>query len=195
MSLPFATLVDLLHERAQRQPDQMAYTFLVDALADGEDASLTLSYAELDTQARAIAAHLQQRTNRGDRALLAYPSGLPFLAALFGCLYADVIPVPTSIPYHQRPDIRFQSIVADAKPVSVLTEASILPLIQTQVQKAATTTAPWCLSTFSRNTRTTYGSRARSEALAASSSAWYETVPPAASSVRMPTSCLSVTSA
>jgi acyl-CoA synthetase (AMP-forming)/AMP-acid ligase II/lauroyl/myristoyl acyltransferase/acyl carrier protein len=147
MSLPFATLVDLLHERAQRQPDQMAYTFLADGLADGEDVSLTLSYAELDTQARAIAAHLQQRTNRGDRALLAYPSGLPFLAAFFGCLYADVIPVPTSIPYHQRPDIRFQSIVADAKPVSVLTETSILPLIQTQIQGAATTTPPWCLST------------------------------------------------
>jgi hypothetical protein len=47
-----ATLVDLLRWRAQCQPQQQAYTFLV----DGETAEVSLTYAELDRQARTIGA-------------------------------------------------------------------------------------------------------------------------------------------
>src|SRR4051812_9570151 len=42
-----ATLVELLRRRAQQQPDQLAYTFLV----DGETTEARLTYAELDQQA------------------------------------------------------------------------------------------------------------------------------------------------
>jgi acyl-CoA synthetase (AMP-forming)/AMP-acid ligase II len=78
----FSTLVELLRFRAQNQPEQKAYTFLV----DGETQELSLTYSQLDLQARAIAAHLQSETAAGERVLLLYPPGLEFIAAFFGCL-------------------------------------------------------------------------------------------------------------
>ena len=60
----FSTLVDLLHYRAHYQPDKQAYIFL----QNGETESGSLTYGELDRQARAIASHLQQW--QGERALL-----------------------------------------------------------------------------------------------------------------------------
>ena len=49
------TLVDLLRQRAERQADDRAYTFLV----DGESEEVHLTYGELDRQARAIGAWLR----------------------------------------------------------------------------------------------------------------------------------------
>ncbi len=46
-----STLVDLLHYRGQYQPDKQAYIFL----QNGETESGSLTYGELDRQARAIA--------------------------------------------------------------------------------------------------------------------------------------------
>src|SRR5262245_49188014 len=74
------SLVELLQWRARHQPDRRAFTFLV----DGETTAEHLTYAALDGQARAIAAHLQRETSPGDRALLIYPAGLPYIAAFFG---------------------------------------------------------------------------------------------------------------
>ncbi|MDV3348661.1 hypothetical protein D0962_19205 [Leptolyngbyaceae cyanobacterium CCMR0082] len=67
-------------------------------LQDGEVESGTLTYQELDQQAQNIAAYLGQRVNVGDRALLLYPSGLEFIAAFMGCLYAGVVAVPAYPP-------------------------------------------------------------------------------------------------
>ena len=49
------TLVELLGTRAESQPEKIAYTFLL----DGETDVATLTYGELDQQARAIGALLQ----------------------------------------------------------------------------------------------------------------------------------------
>jgi acyl-CoA synthetase (AMP-forming)/AMP-acid ligase II len=87
-SMPqFATLVDLLRHRAQHQPDQLAYQFL----EDGKKEAAAYTHAELDQQAQAIAALLQQSEARGERALLLYPQGVEVVAAFCGCLYAGVI--------------------------------------------------------------------------------------------------------
>ena len=80
-----STLVDLLHYRGQYQPDKQAYIFL----QNGETESGSLTYGELDKQARAIAFQLQFW--QGERALLLYPSGLEFITAFFGCLYAGLV--------------------------------------------------------------------------------------------------------
>ena len=52
-----------------------------------------LTYAALDYEARSIGALLQSYRARGERALLLYPTGLEFIAAFFGCLYAGVTAV------------------------------------------------------------------------------------------------------
>lgn len=76
----FSTFVELLSYRAQSQPQQKAYTFLL----DGETEEISLTFQELDQKARAIAFHLQSVKATNQRALLLYPPGLEFITAFFG---------------------------------------------------------------------------------------------------------------
>ncbi len=117
-----STLVELLRGRALHQPDQRAYTFLV----DGETEEVHLTYGELDLQARTIGALLQSLGANGERVLLLYPPGLEYIAAFFGCLYAGVAVVPAYPPRPNRPMTRLQAIVADAEARVVLTTTHIL---------------------------------------------------------------------
>ncbi|NEO35906.1 MAG: AMP-binding protein [Moorea sp. SIOASIH] len=118
------SLVDLLGERAQAQPNQLAYIFLL----DGETESGSLTYGELDAKARAIAAHLQSM--QGERALLLYPSGLEFISAFMGCLYAGVVAVPVYPPRRNQKLSRLLNIVNDAQACIALTTTSILADIE-----------------------------------------------------------------
>jgi amino acid adenylation domain-containing protein len=124
----FSTLVDILRWRTHHQPGKLAYTFL----EDGEIEGSTLTYSELDQQARAIGAQLQSLNAAGERALLLYMPGLDFVAAFFGCLYAGVIAVPVYPPNPARlpqtlPKLR--SIIGNAQPSVALTVSPILDLV------------------------------------------------------------------
>jgi acyl-CoA synthetase (AMP-forming)/AMP-acid ligase II/acyl carrier protein len=125
------TWVDLLKTRAAAEPDRAAYRFL----ADGEIESGMLTHAQLDQQARAMAAMLQTRTKPGDRVILAHPPGLEFIAAFFGCLYAGVIAVPTFPPRTNnnghRMTARARAIVEHAQPKVILTIAADVERIAT----------------------------------------------------------------
>lgn len=115
------TLVELLRWRAFHHPDQCAYTFLGDG---GEEVSLT--YKELDRQARSIGARLQRLGVMGERVLILCPPGLKYIAAFFGCLYAGGIAVPSYLPRLNRPDPRLWAIVRDAQAAISLTTTQVL---------------------------------------------------------------------
>lgn len=115
------TLVELLRRRAHQQSERIALTFL----QDGETQEINLTYGELDERARAIGALLQSLHAAGERALLLYPAGLDFIAALIGCFYARVIAVPAYPPHSNRPTPRLQAIRADAEATLVLTTGQI----------------------------------------------------------------------
>jgi acyl transferase domain-containing protein/acyl-CoA synthetase (AMP-forming)/AMP-acid ligase II/SAM-dependent methyltransferase/acyl carrier protein len=117
-------ILDILTYRSQYQSDKSAYLFL----QNGETESATMTYGELDKQARAIASHLQSM--RGKRALLLYPSGLEFITAFFGCLYAGVIAVPVYPPRQNQKLSRLLSIVNDAQAKVALTTTSVLADIE-----------------------------------------------------------------
>jgi acyl-CoA synthetase (AMP-forming)/AMP-acid ligase II len=122
------TLIELLRNRAIQQPEKHAYTFLI----DGKKESAPLTYGELDRQARAIAATLQQYKCEGERALLLYPQGLEVIAAFCGSLYAGVIAIPVPPPESgrlKRTLPRLRAIVKDANATIALTTASIFELI------------------------------------------------------------------
>ncbi|MEM6403398.1 MAG: fatty acyl-AMP ligase, partial [Cyanobacteria bacterium P01_D01_bin.116] len=121
-----STVVELLRLRSSRQPNQDAFTFLL----DGETLETRLTYLQLDTCARQISAQLQAQGLTGERALLLYPAGLDFLIAFFGCLYAGVIAVPVYPPRRNQKLSRLLSIVNDAKPAIALTTTSILTDIE-----------------------------------------------------------------
>lgn len=118
------TLVDLLRQRAAEHRPGWAYRFLA-----GDDEAVSISYAELDEQARAIAVALLNHVRPGDRALLVYPAGLEFIAGFFGCLYAGVLPVPATYPKPRRPMPRLSAIDADCgAPVALTTAATLATL-------------------------------------------------------------------
>lgn len=116
-------LIDILQSRAVTEPQRLALNFL----QDGEIESARLTYQELDQQARAIAAQLQDLQMQGERALLLYPPGLEFVSAFFGCLYAGVIAIPAYPPRRDRGLDRLHKIIADATPKLVLTTTANLP--------------------------------------------------------------------
>ncbi|WNG33627.1 amino acid adenylation domain-containing protein [Archangium violaceum] len=120
-----STLVELLRERAQQEPDFGLYTFLV----DGEEQEERLTYAALDRRARAIAARLAELPP-GTRILLLYAPGLEYIAAFFGCLYAGMVAVPVYPPRHDRSLMRLQAIAVDAQAAAGLTRTEHLELLR-----------------------------------------------------------------
>ncbi len=121
-----STLVELLRHRARCQPDDIAYTILL----DGEQQRLDLTYRELDRQARAIAAWLETHGLSGEKALLLYPAGAEFIAAFFGCLYAGVVAVPVYPPRRNRSLMRIQAISDDADAKVALTTEAVLQRVE-----------------------------------------------------------------
>jgi acyl-CoA synthetase (AMP-forming)/AMP-acid ligase II len=115
------TLPEVLTRRARGDDgERLAFAFL----RDGEVEDGRWSYAELDRRARSVASGLLEVAQPGDRALLLFPSGLDFVAALFGCMYAGVVAVPVYPPDPRRPDrsmARLAQIAGDADPRVVLT--------------------------------------------------------------------------
>ena len=104
----------------------MAFTFLADS---GREAG-RLTYAALDARALTVPAALREAVAPGERALLLYPpgpSGLDFIAAFFGCLYAGVVAVPAYPPRpHDRSQARLRAIARDSEPRAALTTSSVL---------------------------------------------------------------------
>jgi acyl-CoA synthetase (AMP-forming)/AMP-acid ligase II/acyl carrier protein len=110
-----STLVDVLRWRSAVDPERIAYTFL----KDGRSAEGNMSFAELDQRARAIAVMLTELGLQGERALLLLPSGLEYITAFFGCLYAGVIAVPAypvQAARMNREQSWFQALIEDASP-------------------------------------------------------------------------------
>jgi len=116
-----ATLVELLDYRAARHPHDVVFRFLS---GDGvEDAALT--FEELRTRARSIAAALGEHAAPGDRVVLLVPPGLEYVASFFGCLYAGVVAVPAYPPNPRRADPRVHGIIADSQARVALVHASL----------------------------------------------------------------------
>ena len=122
----YSSVAQLLSDRSSQQPHANAFTFL----EDGESQETTVTYQELEHRSRQIAVQLQALGLEGKRALLLYHSGLDYLAAFFGCIYAGVIAVPAYPPHNQRKTPRIKAIVADAQPAIALTTKTLLPRMQ-----------------------------------------------------------------
>ncbi len=122
----FASFVEALSARAAERPAQLAYAFL----ADGEHEAERLTFAQLDTKARAIGAYLHELNAQGERALILCPTGLDYIAAFYGCLYGGVLAVPVYPLKMKRNLARLLAIIDDARPSVALTTSGALQRIQ-----------------------------------------------------------------
>jgi len=113
---------ELLARRCEQDPDFPAFAFL----NDGETVSAELTFRQLDTRARPVAASLRGHAVQGDRALLLYPPGLDFIQAFWGCLYAGIVAVPLFPPRRNRNDRRIGDVAEDAEAVLALGTSDVL---------------------------------------------------------------------
>jgi acyl-CoA synthetase (AMP-forming)/AMP-acid ligase II len=112
-------------------------------LGDQEHDQLTLTYEQIDRQARSIAAQLQQLGATGERTLILHQPGLSYVTALLGCLYAGSIAVPAYPPRFNRSMTRLRDVVIDAQARFALTTRTaherMSRHLQTEPQLAALT--------------------------------------------------------
>lgn len=128
-SVPASADTDLVPARlrahATANPGKTVAAFIDDDVQIAE----SWSFAELDRRARLIAAWLQQQGFGGKPVVLVYPTGLEFLGAFYGCLYAGAVAVPAALPRSHGTDRRLALIIADSGSVAVLTVAAQQALV------------------------------------------------------------------
>jgi acyl-CoA synthetase (AMP-forming)/AMP-acid ligase II len=116
--------VSYVRGQVERFGDTRAYTYLREV--NRELVAERVSFAELDADARAIAAWLAGRPEADRPVLLLYVDGIDFLRAFLGCLYAGVIAVPAPIPTDARSIARSAAMFDDAGIGLVLTTSVVL---------------------------------------------------------------------
>jgi acyl-CoA synthetase (AMP-forming)/AMP-acid ligase II len=118
-----STLIDLVRWRGRYQPEQIAYSFLL----NGEEQEAHLTYGDLEARARALAVLISESAENGQRVLLLYPPGFDYIVAFYACLFAAVIPVGMN-PAELRTPVSapaLNSLVGDAEISLVLSNALI----------------------------------------------------------------------
>ncbi|WP_024545888.1 fatty acyl-AMP ligase [Picosynechococcus sp. NKBG15041c] len=127
------TIVDLLRHRADSTPDRLGYHFI-----SGEEAIKQFTYAQLEQQVKAIAAHLQTFISLGDRILLVFPygAGLEFVASFYGCLYAGAIAVTINPSRSDDAIDKLLERVEDCQATAILTTRPLIDYFQGKLTKA-----------------------------------------------------------
>jgi acyl-CoA synthetase (AMP-forming)/AMP-acid ligase II/acyl carrier protein len=116
------TLTQILSNRARQFHDKPAFHFIHTNPNDSD----SISYGQLHADAMAIAAELQTRAGRGDRAWLLYPPGMESIAAFFGCLYAGLVAVPLSPPRRRLQPLSLSTVLDASDPTLILTTSKHL---------------------------------------------------------------------
>lgn len=123
----FSDIVRLLRARAFHQASQLAFSFLDDRSLEGRE----FTYAELDRQARRVAAKLLAQNLAGERAVLLFQPSAEYLFAMIGCWYAGVTAVPIFAPRMNASFERVRTIVANADARIMLSNSAVIATLNT----------------------------------------------------------------
>ena len=113
----------LLRQRAEEQPDEVAFTF-IDYELDPAGFAESLTWSQIYRRAQVVASELRLCGVIGDRAAILAPQGLDYVAAFLGALHAGFIAVPLSVPQFGSHDERISSALRDSLPAVILTTSS-----------------------------------------------------------------------
>jgi len=116
----YENLVALIRDKVKQHPDKAAYIFQP---VKGDE--LTISYAELDNRARALAVQLDMVAEQGSRVLILCQPGIEYIISFYGCLYAQMQAVPLYPPRNERHLPRLQAVADDVDAQAVLTTTEI----------------------------------------------------------------------
>ncbi len=141
----YGNFVEVISNHCKTKNKKNAYIFL----SDNGEIEESCQFGGLHQKAMTVAGFLKEHTRPGDRALLLYSPGLPFIYAFMGCLYAGVIAVPVFPPL--SPDMlhRLKHIKNDADPKVILTNSLLAAVIQADRQSYADLCTPLLVDTQS----------------------------------------------
>jgi long chain fatty acid CoA FadD26 len=125
MAAPEATIPAVLADRAQQQPDDIAYTF-IDYEDDPAGTSESLTWSEVHDRVQVVAAKLATLGSPGDRAVILAPQGLEYIVGFLGAIQAGFVAVTLSMPQTRHHDERVTGAMKDSEPVVVLTTSAVV---------------------------------------------------------------------
>ena len=117
------TILDCLQAQVKTNPDKIVYRYVdkdSQLLENPTDKPPSLTFQQLDKQARSIAELLLQTVSPNERVILLYPPGLEFMQALIACFYAGVIAVPAVLPRNKQHLTQIGSIADDIECRAIL---------------------------------------------------------------------------
>jgi acyl-CoA synthetase (AMP-forming)/AMP-acid ligase II len=125
------TIIDFLKDRATRNANDLVFRFMDNGELDGPITEWTFS--ELYHRSVGVAEDLVERGLKGSSVLLAFPPGLDFVKAFFGCLLAQVraVPVPLPNPHSKNPLGRILNTARACGAATVLTNQQLAEMAAT----------------------------------------------------------------
>lgn len=117
------SIPELLKDRAEQQPDVVAYTFL-DYDVDPAGFADIVTWSDLYERVQAVAGRLLDHGSPGDRAAILAPQGMDYIVGFFGALHAGFIAVPLPVPAPGGLDERVVGALRDSAPTVLLTTSA-----------------------------------------------------------------------
>jgi len=127
---PGTTLISLVDRNIANVGASVAYRYL-DYTRSPDGQPVEMTWAQLGIRLRAIGAHLQQVTARGDRVAILAPQGIDYVAGFFAAIKAGTIAVPLFAPELPGHAERLDTALRDAQPTVVLTTVAAADAVQT----------------------------------------------------------------
>ena len=131
----------VLEERANQQPDDIAYTF-IDYEVDPAGFAESLTWSEVHERVQVVAERLATCGSPGDRAVILAPQSLEYVVAFLGAIQAGFVAVPLSVPQFGQHDERVSGAMEDCAPVAVLTTSAVVDDIRKYAQAQPRQRAP-----------------------------------------------------
>jgi len=125
MPVTDSSIPALLQERADQQPDAVAFTY-IDYGQDPAGFAESLTWSQVSRRTRILAEKLALCGWPGDRVAILAPQGLEYVVAFLGALQAGFIAVPLSTPQFGIHNDRVSSVLGDANPGAILTTSAVV---------------------------------------------------------------------
>ena len=119
------TFIDFLEDRVTKNADDLGFRFIHNGDLDGPITEWT--FTELYRQSAGVAEDLVEQGLTGESILLAFPQGLDFVKAFYGCLLAGVraVPVPLPNPHSKNPLGRILNTAKACGASTILTDQQV----------------------------------------------------------------------
>ena len=120
-----ASIPAALADRAQQQPDDIAFTF-IDYEVDPAGVPESITWSELNERSQIVAEKLASCGSPGDRVVILAPQSMEYVVGFFGAIAGGFIAVPLSMPQLRQHDERVTGAMQDCTPVAVLTTSAVV---------------------------------------------------------------------